>query len=69
VTTAERVGSLWRIAEGLKADDQVLVDGVQKVRPGMQVVPKTVSIDPNKPEPGKDGKPAPGENKPGENKK
>ena len=68
VTTAERVGSLWRIAEGLKADDQVLVDGVQKVRPGMKVVPKTVSIDPAK-EPGKDKPTTPGENKPGENKK
>ncbi len=48
VTTAERVGSLWRIATGLQADDQVLVDGLQKVRPGMKVVPKTVSIDPEK---------------------
>lgn len=53
VTTAERVGPLWRITEGLKADDKVLVDGVQKVRPGMQVNAKTVSIDPDKPEPEK----------------
>ncbi len=48
VTTAERVGPLWRIATGLKPDDQVLVDGLQKVRPGMKVVPKIVVIDPEK---------------------
>ena len=66
VTTAERVGSLWRIDQGLEAADQVLVDGLQKVRPGMKVVPKTVSIDPAKVEPGKDQKP--GDNKPGETK-
>ena len=48
VTAAERVGSLWRISAGLKADDQVVVDGLQKVRAGMKVVPKTVSIEPAK---------------------
>lgn len=42
VTVAERVGSLWRIATGLKADDKVLVDGLQKVRPGMKVAPTVV---------------------------
>lgn len=72
VTTAERVGPLWRIATGLKADDKVLVDGVQKVRPGMQVVAKTVSIDPDKPEPEKaaPGKPqdAPKPTTPGDKK-
>jgi membrane fusion protein (multidrug efflux system) len=71
VTTAERVGPLWRIATGLKPDDKVLVDGLQKVRPGMKVVPKTVSIDPDKPEP---EKPAPDKDaakptSPGEHKK
>jgi membrane fusion protein (multidrug efflux system) len=49
ITTAERVGSLWRVPTGLQAEDQVVVDGVQKVRPGMQVVAKTVSIDPDAP--------------------
>jgi membrane fusion protein (multidrug efflux system) len=42
VTTAERVGSLWRITTGLQANDMVLVDGLQKVRPGMKVAPKVV---------------------------
>jgi membrane fusion protein (multidrug efflux system) len=48
VTTAERVGSLWRIADGLQADEQVVVDGLQKIRPGMKVAPKTVTIEPDK---------------------
>jgi membrane fusion protein (multidrug efflux system) len=48
VTTAERVGPLWRITAGLKADEQVIVDGVQKVRPGMKAAAKTVSIEPDK---------------------
>jgi membrane fusion protein (multidrug efflux system) len=65
VTTAERVGSLWRIAMGLKAEDKVVVDGLQKIRPGMKVVAKTVSIDPDKPEPAKPKDPT----KPGEDKK
>ncbi|HEX5053266.1 MAG TPA: efflux RND transporter periplasmic adaptor subunit [Planctomycetota bacterium] len=69
VTTAERVGSLWRIATGLKADDQVLVDGLQKVRPGMKVAPKVVSIDPDKPEPKKEEPKKPGEEKTGEGRK
>jgi membrane fusion protein (multidrug efflux system) len=66
VTTAERVGSLWRIAAGLKAEDQVVVDGLQKVRPGMKVVPKVVPIEPDKDDKdkekapdGKDGEKAP----------
>lgn len=50
VTVANRVGSLWRITDGLKADELVLIDGVQKVRPGMKVAAKTVSIDPAKPD-------------------
>jgi membrane fusion protein (multidrug efflux system) len=45
VTTAERVGSLWRIASGLQAGELVLVDGLQKVRPGMKVAPQVVAID------------------------
>jgi membrane fusion protein (multidrug efflux system) len=45
VTPAERVGALWRIADGLKPDDQVVVDGLQKVRPGMQAVAKVVPVE------------------------
>lgn len=46
VTTAERVGPLWRIATGLTADDRVLVDGLQKVRPGAKVEATVVAAEP-----------------------
>jgi len=45
VTPAERKDSLWIIASGLKAGDKVVVEGLQKIRPGMQVQPKTVLIE------------------------
>ncbi|MCY2959228.1 MAG: efflux RND transporter periplasmic adaptor subunit [Planctomycetota bacterium] len=45
VTPAERRGSLWVIASGLKAGDRVIVEGLQKVRPGMQVQVQTVLIE------------------------
>jgi membrane fusion protein (multidrug efflux system) len=36
---AERaVGNAWLVSEGLVAGDRVIVDGVQKVRPGVEVV-------------------------------
>jgi membrane fusion protein (multidrug efflux system) len=37
VQPAERVDSLWRIASGLKGDERVIVEGLQKVRPGVKV--------------------------------
>ena len=40
VKVGDRVGTEWIIAEGLKPGDRVVVEGVQKVRPGMQVNPK-----------------------------
>jgi len=45
VTPAERSGALWVIAAGLKAGDRVIVEGLQKVRPGMQVHAQTVLIE------------------------
>ncbi|TAH38187.1 MAG: efflux RND transporter periplasmic adaptor subunit [Planctomycetota bacterium] len=45
VTPAERIGSLWVILSGLKAGDRVVVEGLQKVRPGMQVNAQTVLIE------------------------
>ena len=43
VETGPRVGSLWVISKGLSAGDRIVVEGVQKVRPGMEVNPKPVS--------------------------
>lgn len=45
VTTAERQGSLWVITAGLQQGDRVLVEGLQKVRPGMQVKAQMVTIE------------------------
>jgi membrane fusion protein (multidrug efflux system) len=40
VKVGDRVGTRWIVSEGLKPGDRVVVEGVQKVRPGMQVNPK-----------------------------
>jgi membrane fusion protein (multidrug efflux system) len=38
VKTAERIdGNLWIIVEGLKPDETIVVEGIQKIRPGMKV--------------------------------
>jgi membrane fusion protein (multidrug efflux system) len=42
VTPADRVGSMWVIGSGLHAGDRVVVEGLQKVRPGMKVEAQTV---------------------------
>jgi membrane fusion protein, multidrug efflux system len=44
VKPGERIGTLWVVDSGLKAGDRVVVDGVQKVRPGVKVKPETVQI-------------------------
>ena len=40
----EKVGTMWVINEGLKPDDQVVVEGIEKVKDGTTVVPKTAQI-------------------------
>ncbi len=40
VETGPRVGSLWVITKGLARGDRVVVEGTQKVRPGLEVSPK-----------------------------
>ena len=37
VTAAERIGSLWVIEKGLEAGDRVIVEGIQRVQPGVKV--------------------------------
>jgi RND family efflux transporter MFP subunit len=46
VKVGDRVGSEWIIAEGLKPGERVIAEGVQKVRPGMQVNPKPFGLVP-----------------------
>src|SRR3984957_13530968 len=40
VKVGDRVGNQWIIADGLKPGERVVVEGVQKIHPGMQVNPK-----------------------------
>jgi RND family efflux transporter MFP subunit len=45
VEVGDRVGTEWIVADGLKRGDRVVVEGVQKVRPGMQVNPKPLAAE------------------------
>ncbi|MEI5083877.1 efflux transporter periplasmic adaptor subunit, partial [Pseudomonas aeruginosa] len=40
-------GEKWRVTEGLKAGDRVVISGLQKVRPGVQVKAQEVTADNN----------------------
>ena len=40
IVTSDRVGERWIVTQGLKPGDRVIVDGVQKVRPGSIVNPQ-----------------------------
>ena len=41
VTVGPRVGNLWLITSGLQSSDRVVVEGVQRLRDGVTVTPKT----------------------------
>jgi membrane fusion protein (multidrug efflux system) len=45
VTPAQRIDSLWVIDSGLKAGERIVVEGLQKVRPGVKVKPEVVTIE------------------------
>jgi membrane fusion protein (multidrug efflux system) len=47
VKVGDRVGNQWIIADGVKPGERVVVEGVQKVRPGMQVNPKPFAPETN----------------------
>ncbi len=40
VKLGETIGTQWIISDGVHPGDRVVVEGIQKVRPGMQVNPK-----------------------------
>lgn len=46
VKMGRRIGPMWVVSQGLKANEQIIVEGLQKVRPGTKVAPKVVNIDP-----------------------
>ena len=43
VTTGDRIGDQWLVTEGLRAGETVVVEGVQKARPGSVVRPMPLS--------------------------
>jgi membrane fusion protein (multidrug efflux system) len=45
VKAGARVGNLWVIDSGLKPGEKVIVEGLQKVKPGVQVSAKTVKVE------------------------
>ncbi|WP_305080563.1 MULTISPECIES: efflux RND transporter periplasmic adaptor subunit [Microbulbifer] len=49
LTVSQTVGSHWLVEDGLQAGDRVIVEGLQKVRPGVEVT--TVSAEPEQPAP------------------
>jgi membrane fusion protein (multidrug efflux system) len=57
VKAAERVDSLWVILEGLKPGERVVVEGIQKVRPGVTVTPTPFAEAPAKTEAKPEAKP------------
>jgi membrane fusion protein (multidrug efflux system) len=36
----EQIGSSWVVQEGVKPGQRVIIEGIQKVSPGMRVSPK-----------------------------
>jgi membrane fusion protein (multidrug efflux system) len=46
VTAARTIGNEWLISSGLNAGDRVIVDGLQKIRPGAQVHPVELKAEP-----------------------
>jgi membrane fusion protein (multidrug efflux system) len=45
VVPGERIGPLWVIDSGLKPGEQVIVEGVQKVRPGVKAKVEVIKVD------------------------
>jgi membrane fusion protein (multidrug efflux system) len=47
VVTGDRIGDRWIIEQGLKPGDRVIVEGLQKARPGSVVAPKPYKASPS----------------------
>ena len=48
IHVGDQIGSLWVVRDGLNPGDRVIVDGIQKVGPGMHVKPKAARQTPVK---------------------
>jgi RND family efflux transporter MFP subunit len=44
INVGDRVGTQWVVQDGLKVGERVVAEGIQKVRPGMQVNPKPFAL-------------------------
>jgi len=49
IQTGERVGSQWVVTQGLAAGETIVVEGIQKVAPGMKVNPQPAPEEPASP--------------------
>jgi membrane fusion protein (multidrug efflux system) len=49
VTTSRAVGDQWLVTSGLSAGDRVIVEGLQKIQPGMPVQPAELGAKPAEP--------------------
>ena len=45
ITVDRAIGDKWNVSSGLKSGDRLIVEGIQKVRPGVPV--KIVAFDPD----------------------
>lgn len=45
VVLGRRINAMWAVLEGLKEDEQVIIEGLQKVRPGVIVNPVVKTVD------------------------
>jgi membrane fusion protein (multidrug efflux system) len=59
VAVGERVGSLWIVEEGLQSGDRVIVEGLQRVRPGVRVLPREAPPESSQPTSGAPASSAP----------
>jgi membrane fusion protein (multidrug efflux system) len=45
IKTGLKIGRLWLITEGLADGERIVYEGLQKVKPGATVNPKTIEIE------------------------
>lgn len=45
ITAGVRIGDLWVVNSGLKKGEKIVIDGIQKVRNGSQVVPELIEFE------------------------
>jgi membrane fusion protein (multidrug efflux system) len=50
LTVGRAIGNEWLVHSGLKAGDRLIVEGLQKVKPGQVVKPETVTLPPYQPQ-------------------